>query len=53
MDITVPLKVINSLNLIGGILRGLPIGTKLSDADYEKIITYAISWAVGGLYEAQ
>jgi len=34
-------------------LRVLPQGTKLSEQDYEKVITYAISWAVGGLYEAQ
>ncbi len=53
MDITIPLKVINSLNLINGLLRNLPAGTKLSDVDYEKVITFAIAWAVGGLYEAQ
>lgn len=53
MDVTVPLKVINSLNLIGGMLRLLPDGKKLSDVDYEKVITYAVAWAVGGLYEAQ
>jgi hypothetical protein len=34
MDLTIPLKVINSLNLIGGILRVVPAATKLSDADY-------------------
>jgi hypothetical protein len=53
MDITIPLKVINSLNLINGLLRNLPAGTKLSDVDYEKVITFAIAWAVGGLYESQ
>jgi hypothetical protein len=53
MDLTLPLKVINSLNLINGILRSLPPGAKLSDIDYDKVITYCIAWAVGGLYEAQ
>lgn len=50
MQLSIPLKVINSLNLIGGMLRELPPGTKLSEQDYEKVITYGISWAVGGLY---
>ena len=53
MDLTLPLKVINSLNLINGLLRNLGPGMKLSDVDYEKVITYCIAWAVGGLYEAQ
>lgn len=54
MDLTLPLKVINSLNLIGGLLRLAPTGgVKLSEVDYERVITYAIAWAVGGLYEAQ
>lgn len=53
MQLTLPLKVINSLNLIGGMLRVLPAGTKMAEQDYQRIITYAIAWAVGGLYEAQ
>jgi len=54
MDLTLPLKVINSLNLIGGFLRLAPTGrVRLSEVAYERVITYAIAWAVGGLYEAQ
>lgn len=53
MELTIALKVINSLNLIGGMLRVLPAGVKLSDPDYQKVITFGIAWAVGGLYEAQ
>jgi hypothetical protein len=34
MELTIALKVINSLNLIGGMLRVLPAGVKLSDPDY-------------------
>lgn len=34
MDVTLALKLINALNLIGGMLRVLPVGTKLSDVDY-------------------
>lgn len=53
MDVSIPLKVINTLSFVNGILKQVPAGVKLSDNDYEKILTYAISWAVGGLYEAQ
>ena len=34
MDLTLPLKLINTLNLTNGILRVLPPGGKLSDQDY-------------------
>jgi dynein heavy chain len=53
MDVSIPLKVINTLSFVSGLLKPLPAGVKLSDQDYEKVLTYAISWAVGGLYEAQ
>ena len=53
MDVSVPLKVINTLSFVNGILKQIPAGVKLSDQDYEKVLTYSISWAVGGLYEAQ
>lgn len=53
MDVSIPLKVINTLSFVSGILKPLPAGVKLSDQDYEKVLTYAVSWAVGGLYEAQ
>ena len=33
MDIPVALKVINSLNMINGMLRSVPAGVKLSDGD--------------------
>lgn len=52
MDVTLALKLINTLNLINGLLRVLPVGGKLSDQDYEKVITYCVAWAVGGLYES-
>jgi hypothetical protein len=53
MDVSIPLKVTNTLSFINGLLKSLPVGTKLSDTDYEKVVTYAVTWAVGGLYEAQ
>jgi len=37
---------------LNGILKVVPAGTKLSDQDYEKAVTYSLAWAVGGLYEA-
>lgn len=52
MDVSLPLKVINSLSFISGLLKPIPAGVKLSDADYDKVVTYAVAWAVGGLYEA-
>lgn len=53
MDVSIPLKVINTLSIVSGLLKNIPAGVKLSDSDYEKVLTYAITWAVGGLYEAQ
>lgn len=53
MDLSIPLKVTNTLSFINGLLKIVPVGVKLSDSDYEKVVTYAIAWAVGGLYEAQ
>ena len=52
MDISVPLKLLNTLNLINGLLRTLPAGVKLTEVEYERVVTYAVAWAIGGLYEA-
>jgi dynein heavy chain len=52
MDVSQAMKISNTMSLINGLLKNVPAGTKLSDADYEKVVVYAISWAVGGLYEA-
>lgn len=50
MEVSLPLKVINTLSFISGLLKPIPVGVKLSDADYDKVVTYAVAWAVGGLY---
>lgn len=52
MELTLPMKIVNTMSLMNGILKGVPPGTKLSDLDYEKIVLYSIAWAIGGLYEA-
>lgn len=52
MDMSPPMKITNTLSLINGLLKVLPPGSKLSDVDYEKVVVYSLSWAVGGLYEA-
>ena len=52
MDLSSPMKIINTMSLINGILRGVPLGVKLADIEYERIVVYALSWAIGGLYEA-
>lgn len=56
MIISTPLKVINTLNLVNGLLKPLMSNTnvnmKLSVADYEKVVVYSMAWAIGGLYEA-
>lgn len=53
MDVSLAMKIVNTLSLINGILKSVSPGTKLSDLDYEKIVVYSLSWAIGGLYEAQ
>lgn len=50
MDVSLAMKIMNTLSLINGLLKTVPAGTKLSDLDYEKLIVYSVSWAVGGLY---
>lgn len=52
MDVSVPMKITNTLSLINGMLKSLPAGSKMSDVDYERVVVYSIAWAVGGLYEA-
>lgn len=52
MEVTIPLKVINCLNLVNGMMRSVPAGVKLGESDIDKVVTYAMSWAVAGLYEA-
>lgn len=52
MSVTTPLKVINTLSLLNGLLKPLAAGSKLSDVDYDKVVTYSVAWAVGGLFEA-
>lgn len=52
MDVSVPMKILNTLSLVNGLLKSLDNGAKMSDIDYEKVVTFSISWAVGGLYEA-
>jgi hypothetical protein len=52
MDVSIPLKVLNTLSLVNGLLKVLPQGVKLSENDYEKVVTFAFVWSVGGLYEA-
>jgi len=52
MDVSVSMKIVNTLSLVNGLLKNVPAGTKLSDADYEKIVVFSLAWAIGGLYEA-
>ena len=52
MDLSLPIKITNALSLLSGLLKNVPTGSKLSDADYEKVVVYSVAWAVGGLYEA-
>lgn len=52
MIISTPLKIINTLGLVNGLLKGLGQGVKLDEQDYEKVVVYSLAWAIGGLYEA-
>lgn len=51
MQIESNIKVSNTVNLLNGMLRSLPAGKYLPEKDYEKMVVFAISWAIGGLYE--
>ena len=52
MDLSLPIKITNTLSLMNGILKAVPTGSKLTDIDYEKVVVFSVAWAVGGLYEA-
>ena len=52
MDVSLPLKIINTLSMVNGLLKTVPAGTKLADQDYEKVVVFSLAWAVGGAYEA-
>lgn len=52
MDLSIPIKITNTMSLINGLLKNVPPGTKLADIDYEKVVVFAVSWALGGLFEA-
>lgn len=53
MEVSHVCRVTMTLNLLAGILRPLVSTNKtLSEADYEKVIVYALCWAVGGVFEA-
>lgn len=54
MDISHVIKVTMTLNLLNGILRPLVNSNKiLTESDYEKVVVYALTWAIGGIYEVQ
>jgi dynein heavy chain len=42
--------VTNTLNLLSGLLLNYTNKT-LSDLDYEKLVIFAMAWALGGTYE--
>ena len=53
MEIAAVIKVTMTLNLLNGILRPLVNSNKyLSEADYEKVCVFCMTWAIGGTLEA-
>ena len=53
MDIAAVIKVTMTLNLLCGMLRPLVNSNKyLSEADYEKVCVFCMTWAIGGVLEA-
>ena len=50
MDLSLPMKIVNTLSLVNGLLKNVNAGTKLSDKKKKKIVVYSLSWAIGGLY---
>jgi dynein heavy chain, axonemal len=52
MDVSIPMKIVNTLSLVNGILKGVPIGSKITDLEYERIVVFSLAWSIGGLFEA-
>lgn len=53
MDVSLLIKVTNTLNLLTGILKPLNALNKIvSEQDYEKLVIFSLTWAVGGIYES-
>ena len=54
MDISNVLKVLQTLNLLNGVLRPAVQANKtLAESDYEKVVIYCLTWALGGVYEKE
>jgi dynein heavy chain len=52
MEINYVCKVIMTLNMLVGILKPLVQANKtLTESDYERVVVYALTWAVGGIFE--
>lgn len=34
MDVSLPMKMTNTMSLVNGILKNIPVGTKLTDVEY-------------------
>ena len=52
MDISKVVKVCNTLNLLTGLLIPFVNSNKtLTEIDYEKLLVYSMSWAIGGIFE--
>ena len=34
MDVSIPLKILNTLSFVNGILKQVPVSAKLADSDY-------------------
>lgn len=52
IDISYVMKVTQTLNLLNGILKPLVNANKtLTEQDYEKVVVFALSWALGGIFE--
>lgn len=53
MDVSAVIKITNVLNLITGFLQPyIDNKSSLESEQLEKIVVYAIAWAVGGIYES-
>lgn len=52
IDISFVMKVLQTLNLLNGILKPLVSANKtLTEQDYEKVVVFALVWGMGGVYE--
>lgn len=54
MELSEVLRITNFLNLLNGVLNQfISLNKQLDEIQLEKVVVYALTWALGGLYESE